>query len=93
MEQVPQLSNYRPSQIKYLKEKLRQTNDLAKVMAPPLPLVRLKKYLATQEPVKFLVVRHPFDRLLSAYRDKFEVNSCLIRRDASSFHEKGAGCA
>ncbi len=49
-----------------------QQNELAMAVAKPLPLTQFQKYVSSNDPIKFLIVRHPFDRFLSAYRDKFE---------------------
>jgi hypothetical protein len=73
MHQIPLLTNYRLSQIKLLKKRFIQANDLAKAVTKPLALTQFNNFLNDNNPVKFLIVRHPFDRLISAYRDKFEV--------------------
>jgi len=67
---LPTLSNFRPSQIKILKRRFIQKNELAPIVAKPLPLTQFRKFVSTNDPIKFLIVRHPFERLLSAYRDK-----------------------
>lgn len=72
MQQIPWLTNYKASQIQLLSQKYIQANTLAQAVAPQLSSSKLKWFLSSQNPVKFLIVRHPFDRLLSAYRDKFE---------------------
>ena len=75
MNQIPLLTNYRTSQIKIFKQKYIQSNNLAFALAPPLPSLELKQFIDSKKPVKFLIVRNPLDRLLSAYRDKFELKN------------------
>ena len=67
---LPALSNFRASQIKILKRRFVQPNELAAIVAKPMALPQFRKYISTNDPIKFLIVRHPFDRLLSAYKDK-----------------------
>eukprot|EP00092_Neocalanus_flemingeri_P016665 GFUD01018028.1.p1 GENE.GFUD01018028.1~~GFUD01018028.1.p1 ORF type:complete len:470 (+),score=128.33 GFUD01018028.1:311-1720(+) len=57
---------------KIIKDHPNQPNDQGRVVAPVTSLSNIRQ-IAEQEDAKLLlIVRHPFDRLVSAFRDKLE---------------------
>lgn len=62
-------------------DQLTQPNEMLNFVAPEMTLEALEGYLEDREPVKFLIARHPIQRLISAYKDKFE-------RYNKHYHEK-----
>lgn len=55
-----------------VQEHPRQPNDQARVVAPILAMSKLREMSSSEKYKSFLVVRHPFDRLVSAFRNKLE---------------------
>ena len=58
---------------------------MAKAVAPPLSNLKLKTFLQQENPIKFVILRHPLDRLLSAYRDKFESMNDYFHKKYGNF--------
>jgi len=49
-----------------------QPNEQGRVVAPVLPLKAIERMASQEDTKSLLIVRHPFDRLVSAFRDKIE---------------------
>merc|ERR1719427_2630386 len=57
---------------KIIKDHPNQPNDQARIVAPVSSLSNIERISRKEDPRLLLIVRHPFDRLVSAFRDKLE---------------------
>jgi len=57
---------------KIIKDHPNQPNDQGRVVAPLTPLSSITQISRLEDAKLLLIVRHPFDRLVSAFRDKLE---------------------
>jgi len=73
MHNLLHLAGKKESEIKKIvKDHPSQPNDQARAVAPILSLSKLRQLATSAQFKGMFVVRHPFDRLVSAYRDKIE---------------------
>ncbi|KAJ9587155.1 hypothetical protein L9F63_019321 [Diploptera punctata] len=70
----------------YLQESKRQLSDMARELFPELERTEAEE--AFHNTLKLLVVRHPFERLLSAYRDKLENINIGAEHGTGHFYQK-----
>ncbi|PSN45929.1 hypothetical protein C0J52_20206 [Blattella germanica] len=70
----------------YLHETNKQLSTLARELFPELEFTEAEE--AFHQTVKLLVVRHPFERLLSAYRDKLENTNVGAEHGTAHFYKK-----
>jgi len=57
---------------KIIKDHPNQPNDQARIVAPVSSLSNIERISRKEDARLLLIVRHPFDRLVSAFRDKLE---------------------
>ena len=77
MQNIPLLSNFAAADLQYIRRMLerQQPNDLARFVAPEMTETEYEALFRETRPVSFLISRHPFRRLISAYRDKIAVGN------------------
>lgn len=77
------LGGVEESEVKNAKE---QVSTIARRIWPPLPYEDAEQALETC--LKFMIVRHPFERLVSAYRDKLENTNIGQEHGVEHFYKK-----
>ena len=79
LTEITLTKNIKSSQLKLLKRRFIQANDLAKAVAPPLSTSKLKTFLQQEHPIKFVIVRHPLELL---WRD--QAGRCNIEKSLNT---------